>query len=214
MRGLGIRSKMLSGLYMLEIEQLNEFSCPVHTSRPLSWKPPEGEIIKFNFDASFQQQLRLSHSSIIARNKEGLVMVSCTYSWENVVDSTMAEARACLKAVSFAEELVFQDVCVEGDALTIIRKLQSGEEDRSSFSTIISAIKGRNTRFRTLEFRFVPREVNEATHVMAVEGRKHDQAMNWIEEVPREVERIVVVTPQTRPKSIYHTINQRGGENR
>ncbi|XP_040948464.1 uncharacterized protein [Gossypium hirsutum] len=133
---------------------------------------------------------------------------------ENVVDSTMAEARACLKAVSFAEELVFQDVCVEGDALTIIRKLQSGEEDRSSFSTIISAIKGRNTRFRTLEFRFVPREVNEATHVMAVEGRKHDQAMNWIEEVPREVERIVVVTPQTRPKSIYHTINQRGGENR
>ncbi|XP_012442282.1 uncharacterized protein LOC105767330 [Gossypium raimondii] len=133
---------------------------------------------------------------------------------ENVVDSTMAEARACLKAVSFAEELVFQNVCVEGDALTIIRKLQSGEEDRSSFSTIISAIKGRNTRFRTLEFRFVPREENEATHVMEVEGRKHDHAMNWIEEVSREVERIVVVTPQTRPKGIYHTVNQRGAENR
>ncbi|MBA0636042.1 hypothetical protein Godav_028932 [Gossypium davidsonii] len=40
-------------------------------------------------------------------------------------------ARACLQAVILAEDMGFQEVCIEGDALTIIRKLNSVDEDRS-----------------------------------------------------------------------------------
>ncbi|MBA0827921.1 hypothetical protein Goarm_012659 [Gossypium armourianum] len=36
-----------------------------------------------------------------------------------------------------AEEMGFQDICVEGDALTVIRKLNSAEEDRSCISSLI-----------------------------------------------------------------------------
>ncbi|MBA0548730.1 hypothetical protein Golob_019812 [Gossypium lobatum] len=43
----------------------------------------------------------------------------------------MAEARACLKAVTMAKEMGFQDICVERDALTVIRKLITAVEDRS-----------------------------------------------------------------------------------
>ncbi|MBA0827920.1 hypothetical protein Goarm_012659, partial [Gossypium armourianum] len=39
-----------------------------------------------------------------------------------------------------AEEMGFQDICVEGDALTVIRKLNSAEEDRSSHGM---ALEGR-----------------------------------------------------------------------
>ncbi|KAK5825506.1 hypothetical protein PVK06_020347 [Gossypium arboreum] len=49
-------------------------------------------------------------------------MALCTYLWENILDPTMAEVRACLNMVSFVEELGFRDVCVEGDALIVIRK--------------------------------------------------------------------------------------------
>lgn len=54
-------------------------------------------------------------------------MASCTYQWKNIPDPTTAEARACFK-----KELGFRDVCVEGDALTVIRKLKSAEKDRST----------------------------------------------------------------------------------
>ncbi|MBA0839171.1 hypothetical protein Goarm_004931 [Gossypium armourianum] len=42
-----------------------------------------------------------------------------------------------------AEEMGFQDICVEGDALTVIRKLNFAEEDRSCISNLIQEIKGR-----------------------------------------------------------------------
>ncbi|MBA0868342.1 hypothetical protein Goshw_012074 [Gossypium schwendimanii] len=45
-------------------------------------------------------------------------MASCTYPWENISDSIMAKVKLCLQAVTMAEEMGFQDICVEGDALT------------------------------------------------------------------------------------------------
>ncbi|MBA0802995.1 hypothetical protein Gohar_013247 [Gossypium harknessii] len=100
-------------------------------------------------------------------------MASCTYLWKNIPDPTTAEARASFKAVSFAKELGFRDVCVEGDALTVIRKLKSAEKDRSTVA------------------RFVPRGANAAAHGLAMEGRKYTWPMYWIEEVSRVVEWLV-----------------------
>ncbi|MBA0639767.1 hypothetical protein Goklo_022779 [Gossypium klotzschianum] len=37
----------------------------------------------------------------------------------------MAEARTCLQAIIMAKDMRFQDICIEGDALNIIRKLNS-----------------------------------------------------------------------------------------
>ncbi|KAA3477739.1 reverse transcriptase [Gossypium australe] len=44
-----------------------------------------------------------SISAIIARNKDGLVMATCTCPWDNIPDPTTAEARACLQAIDIAE---------------------------------------------------------------------------------------------------------------
>ncbi|MBA0729986.1 hypothetical protein Golax_023445 [Gossypium laxum] len=53
----------------------------------------------------------------------------------------MAEVRACLQAVTLAEEMGFQDVCIEGGVLTIIHKLRAADEDRSCISSLIKEIK-------------------------------------------------------------------------
>ncbi|MBA0803183.1 hypothetical protein Gohar_013425, partial [Gossypium harknessii] len=87
------------------------------------------EWLKKNFDASYQGHQNRSISSIIIRNNEGLVMASCVYPVANVRDLTMIEAWVCFQAVTFIEKLGFRDVCVEGDALTIIRKLRDREND-------------------------------------------------------------------------------------
>ncbi|KAK8349822.1 hypothetical protein V6Z11_A06G170700 [Gossypium hirsutum] len=99
----GIRDRVQDVLefinaYLMEINQLNNLSHSISTPEQIVWEPPEGDAIKFNFDTSF------------TRNKEGLVMASCTYLWENIPDPTTAEARACFKAISFTEELDFGDI--------------------------------------------------------------------------------------------------------
>ncbi|KAH1032212.1 hypothetical protein J1N35_044386 [Gossypium stocksii] len=118
-------------------------------------------------------------------------MATCTYPWENISDPAMAEARACLQAITMAEEMGFQDICVEGDALTIICKLNSVEEDKSSISSLIQEIKGRIPNFRRLSFEYVPREANKLAHGMAMEGRKYENSQYCIEEIPYAMEGLV-----------------------
>ncbi|KAK5836463.1 hypothetical protein PVK06_012253 [Gossypium arboreum] len=68
-------------------------------------------------------------------------MVSCVYPVKNVRDPTTAKAYACLQGVVFAEEMGFGEVIVEGDSMTIIKKLQSPKNDRSLIGVIINEIK-------------------------------------------------------------------------
>ncbi|MBA0573546.1 hypothetical protein Golob_000816, partial [Gossypium lobatum] len=66
----------------------------------------------------------------IWRPPEGFVMGACEHQWQNVQDSTTIEAWACLQVVTFAEELGFQDICVEGDTLKVVKKLNDEHNDR------------------------------------------------------------------------------------
>lgn len=103
----------------------------VSIPKTMVWEPLEGNIIKLNFDASYNQQYCTSYSGVVARNIEGRVMALCTYLWENVLDPTVAEVRACFQAVAFAEDLDFSEVCLEGDKLTVIKKLSTAWNERS-----------------------------------------------------------------------------------
>ncbi|MBA0673600.1 hypothetical protein Goklo_007290 [Gossypium klotzschianum] len=118
-------------------------------------------------------------------------MASCTYPWENISYPTMAEARACLQAIIMVEEMSFQDICVEGDMLTVIRKLIAAVEDRSCIRSLIQEINGRTPKLRSLQFKYVPRKANKMAHGLALEGRKYEGPRYWMEKVPRTVERLV-----------------------
>lgn len=52
--------------------------------KKIKWEPPDRNIIKINFDASFQQSLNISKAGIIARNKNGLIMAACIYPFLNI----------------------------------------------------------------------------------------------------------------------------------
>ncbi|KAH1055778.1 hypothetical protein J1N35_033843 [Gossypium stocksii] len=80
-----------------------------------------------------------------------------------------------------------------GDALSIIHKLNSEEEDRSGVSSLIQDIKRQRISFRSLRFQYIPREANFATNEMAKEGCQYEVPRYWIEEVPQAVEGIVIL---------------------
>ncbi|MBA0730261.1 hypothetical protein Golax_022478 [Gossypium laxum] len=73
----------------------------------------------------------------------------------------MAEVRACLHAVIFAEELGFREVYLEGEALFKVN------------------------------IRCILRTANETAHALAVKERQFDAPVYWMEEVPKEVERFI-----------------------
>ncbi|KAG8472326.1 hypothetical protein CXB51_034252 [Gossypium anomalum] len=102
--------------------------------------------------------------------------------------ATTAEAKACLHAVTVAEELGFQRLVVKGDPLTVVKKVRSLGEEISSIFVIIKEIKEKAQRFKELIFSFVGRLVNQVAHAMAKEGKQWSLLRVWIEEAPLRVE--------------------------
>ncbi|KAK5841122.1 hypothetical protein PVK06_010030 [Gossypium arboreum] len=114
------------------------------------------------------------------------------YSWLNTAeDPTTAKAKACLQAITMAKEMGFREICVEGDALMVIRKLTLATEDRSSIKSIIHVIKEKSYRFSSIQFQYVQKEANTVAHEIAIEGKKFDGPQYWIEEVPCAVQDLV-----------------------
>ncbi|KAG8478311.1 hypothetical protein CXB51_028049 [Gossypium anomalum] len=108
--------------YITKNDNLEEVSTTKQTPVDRKWEPPIGAVMKLNFDAAFHQHTNISIFGIIARNTEGQIMAACTHLNKYVMDSTVAEAPACLQSLIFTEDLGFQRIMVEGDTLTAMKK--------------------------------------------------------------------------------------------
>ncbi|KAK9020495.1 hypothetical protein V6N11_010518 [Hibiscus sabdariffa] len=146
------------------------------------WQAPPELVVKFNFDSAFS--LRTGTTGVVGQNNLGFLMASCSIQHENVADAFMAEALACRQAVWFAKELGFSRVIIEGDSLTVIKKLNSGAVDRSLICPIVHDIKVLSKDFSSISFCFVRRGANKAAHALAHECRSFSGPCYWVEEAP------------------------------
>ncbi|KAK5774842.1 hypothetical protein PVK06_042704 [Gossypium arboreum] len=71
----------------------------------------------------FSKSLYNMLERVLIRNSLGLIMVACTYPHYGIVDAFVAKPQACVQAIDFAMELEFKSVQVEGESLTIIKKV-------------------------------------------------------------------------------------------
>ncbi|MBA0753339.1 hypothetical protein Gogos_021872, partial [Gossypium gossypioides] len=136
------------------------------------WRPPDYDIIKVNFDASYLHVKKLTITAALARDYRGEVVEADTYLMEDVDDAFVAEARACERALRLASMKGFRRLIVEGDSLSVIKKLNTQEEDRLVIKSIIHNIHRLQMGFDKVTYIFVPRSVNSAAHALAMEGRR------------------------------------------
>ncbi|KAK8998239.1 hypothetical protein V6N11_083632 [Hibiscus sabdariffa] len=80
---------------LLEFESLSSLSTPTVMAKDVKWLPPDVDIIKLNFSASFISSSHSSVPGVIAHDSQGLIMAACTYPHTEVVDAFAAEAIAC-----------------------------------------------------------------------------------------------------------------------
>ncbi|KAK8694072.1 hypothetical protein V6N13_071634 [Hibiscus sabdariffa] len=169
--------QVLTSAFILEIESLVVVSAPKPVPKDVKWFPPDNNSIKINFDASFNISTNSSVTGIVARNFQGLVMAACTFSHSAVTDAFTAEALACETAVTFVSDLGFNSVQVEGDSLSIIKKLNATTMDRSLLSPIISDIQNLRGSFDSITFSFVSWKGNMVAHELAKLGTQFSEPM-------------------------------------
>jgi ribonuclease HI len=87
-------------------------------------KPPEG-IIKINFDAAINKNTGLVGLGVIARDCMGNLLGAKRLSKSMLIDAQTAELMAASYAVSFSSKVGFFNVFFEGDALNVIREVNS-----------------------------------------------------------------------------------------
>ncbi|KAG8475873.1 hypothetical protein CXB51_032687 [Gossypium anomalum] len=118
---------------------------------------------------------------VLSCNEEGLIMGACTYSYVKVANAFVAEARACERALLFVIDMGFMRVLLEGDSLTIIKKLSTVNEDRSIFRPISQNIQMLKGYLEEVTYHFVPRNANRAAHALVLEGRTRLSPCFWVE---------------------------------
>ncbi|KAL4361897.1 hypothetical protein GQ457_04G006420 [Hibiscus cannabinus] len=97
---------------------------------------------------------------IQSKDNTGLILAACSLSHKYVRNAFMAEALACKQAATFAWELGFSRVVLEGDSRTVIQKCKSEIVDASLISPVIADIKAICRNFMDFVFGHVQREAN------------------------------------------------------
>ncbi|KAK8606422.1 hypothetical protein V6N13_030705 [Hibiscus sabdariffa] len=174
--------------HITELHFVAALSLPSMPTPSSSWSPPAQGIIKFNFDTALTIATKEAFSGVIARNSHGLIMAACVLHHFAVNDAFIAEVRTCEAAVNFAMELGFRSIHVEGDSLSVIKKLSSSSVDKSIINPIISDIKYKLIFFEKITFSHVGRRGNEVSHLLAQAHSRFHLPQYWIEDAPPEVE--------------------------
>ncbi|XP_039010446.1 uncharacterized protein LOC120139206 [Hibiscus syriacus] len=101
------------------------------------WKPPPTPMVKANFDAAFSRRNSEAWSGIVVRNHDGHILGAARRKIVHASSPFLAEATASLHAIQFSKDLGSSQVVVEGDARSVLLKLQGNEPDYSETGAII-----------------------------------------------------------------------------
>ncbi|MBA0821960.1 hypothetical protein Goarm_018783, partial [Gossypium armourianum] len=136
------------------------------------WQPPGGYCLKINFDADFHSSSKTSCAGVVIRNRYGIVLGSHIVVYKHIPSTFVALPTTCLHAVRLGLALGFSYVIVEGDSLTVLRKVQSSRPDPPILGAYIQDIKCRVGCFRKCDFQHVLRVGNTVADLLAKEGLK------------------------------------------
>ncbi|XVF03903.1 hypothetical protein REPUB_Repub05bG0033500 [Reevesia pubescens] len=103
---------------------------------------------------------RKGGAGIVIRNNAGAIMAVGSLILSNMNNGFDVEASAAYKALELAHDLGFNNVLLEGDALSIISRLKLGGEDLSSTGLYIEETRALASTFSKCEFVHTARSRN------------------------------------------------------
>lgn len=146
------------------------------------------KVVKINFDAAYDGRQSKAAIGVVARDKEGSVLLSCTEVHQRVPSAFGAEAIACRKALQIGVNMQWEKVIIEGDSLSIIRKCKTKSPDKSLISAYLHDIHQLLLKFKECRFEHIPRLANNLAHILANEALKSSRGAYLIGRVPEAAE--------------------------
>ena len=107
---------------------------------PQSWTPPNPNYFKANFDGAVFNSSNSAGIGVIIRDSNGEVIAAMSERIRLPTTVTEVEILACRRAVIFAIEVGIQDIIFEGDSLTVIRAINSGNANEASYGNLLEDI--------------------------------------------------------------------------
>ncbi|KAK8652504.1 hypothetical protein V6N13_126535 [Hibiscus sabdariffa] len=157
--------------FLVECGSISTNERAISSFQPIVWEAPPDNIVKFNFDATYDSHRKRAISGVIGRDKARNILASCVVLHNNVVDALMAESLACFQSIRFVKDLVFRKVIIEGDSRTVIMRINEGVLNKSVIAPLIHGIRIAAREFENISFSFARREANIAAHVIARDYR-------------------------------------------
>ncbi|KAA3457895.1 reverse transcriptase [Gossypium australe] len=173
--------------YIKELDGINKSTQPT-IAMDNKWRHPFDQEVKINFDAAFDEKNRCSASGVVARDSAGRVLVSATDVHQGVESAFAAEAIACRRATQIALDMGREHISIEGDSLTIIKKCNQTDLDKSQIGAFIYDIQQLKNRGSSLKFMYTPRSSNKLAHLLATEALKRNERLYLLNSVPRFAE--------------------------
>jgi hypothetical protein len=89
------------------------------------------------------------------------------------VEPVVAETFAALTAIIVCLEQNFQDVIFEGDALQVVKEVNSDKHCSSYYGHLVEDVKQGLKRLKSAKFSHVRRSANVSAHELAMVARTH-----------------------------------------
>ncbi|XVF29969.1 hypothetical protein REPUB_Repub16aG0017000 [Reevesia pubescens] len=171
--------------YQIEFNQANFRIPDVPDEQQDKWKPPDAGLFKVNFDGAMTKNDSTGGIGVIVRDHTGQCMGALSVKVQLIASPFQVEAMAAIKALNFAHELGMTKIVLEGDSLTIIKKLQQSlEQDLSPVGNLIDEARQKMHAFRYCCSIHTKRQGNLAAHTLAQQGLRVDEEMYWVEDFP------------------------------
>lgn len=104
-------------------------------------------IINIQFDVAFDSRNYRSKTGLVVWGKTNEYLASKSFIHYDVVSPFATEAYAGLEAVELGIEMGFQEIQIQGDSLTVVKKYQSTTIDYSVIGAIIRDIQAKKLGF-------------------------------------------------------------------
>ena len=157
----------------------------ISEARPNHWTPLRHGRYKVNFDGAFEKSSSRGGIGVIIQNSEGVVTRAHVGHKLGMIDAFMVEAFAAISTLEFAQQMGLHEIEVEGDALGIIKLLQSHEDDLSIISNLIEEAKIISKYFHSCIFMHTGREMNMIADSLTKYGLDVQDEIFWAEDYPQ-----------------------------
>ncbi|KAK5812171.1 hypothetical protein PVK06_027586 [Gossypium arboreum] len=125
--------------YIFELDAINE-RLLVRRVESERWRLSEFRLVNINYSATFQSYTTRTCIEIMVRNFNGFVLGSRMIINYYIPLIFGAEALTCFLAVQMGLDLGFLEVKIEGDALTMVKKLNANNQDNGETTYMLEEV--------------------------------------------------------------------------